>query len=35
MLVARRAFFSFKCLAVHPENDGREDEKKRREKVEA
>jgi hypothetical protein len=33
MLAALRAFFSFKCLTAHPEKDGREEAKKRREKV--
>jgi hypothetical protein len=33
VFVARRAFFSFKCLAAHPGKDGREEAKRRREKV--
>jgi len=33
MLAALRAFFSFKCLTAHPGKDGREEVKKRREKV--
>jgi hypothetical protein len=33
MLGARRAFFSFKCLAVLPGKDGREEAMKRREKA--
>jgi len=33
MLAALHTFFSFKCLTAHPGKDGREEAKKRREKV--